>query len=194
MSIDPISSSGQNIDVKGLTPDALLVYIQTSLNDLDTDINGYLDKQNQIIAEKKVLHEVEAMLGTKPTNGEELLKLYRDAEAKLAELPPGDPARHAAHLALVNFVKDHNINGGYFRTDLGTVEHPESMELGAISDDQWKDLDQNLKNIGDDASSQGETNMIQLQSLMSRRQTAVQLTTNMMNKLDESYASVVKNI
>jgi len=36
--------------------------------------------------------------------------------------------------------------------------------------------------------------MIQLQSLMSRRQTAVQLTTNIMNKLDQSYDSIVKNI
>lgn len=188
-------SSAQQIDLDGLTPDALLIYVQTALGALDTDIQGYLDKQKQIVAEKKALHDIEALMGAKqPKNKEDLLEMYRNANAQISGLPPGDPVRNAAHKLLVDFVNAHRKGGGTFFTYTATISDLDGMKFQSISDDQWKELDENLKNIGADASSTGETNMIQLQSLMSRRQTAVQLTTNLMNKLDQSYDAVVRNI
>lgn len=194
MSIDPVTLGNHGVNVDALTPDALLVYIQSALGDLDADIQGYLDKQKQILAEKTALHDVEALLGTKPKSSDELLELYRKAEAEIRKLPEGDPVRSQAHALLVQFVQDHREHGGRFDTTNGVVTDPEHVKFKTVADDQWKKLDEDLKNIGEDTSSQGETNMIQLQSLMSRRQTAVQLTTNVMNKLDQSYESIVKNI
>lgn len=191
MSIDPVSVSGQGLNVDNLTPDALLIYIQSALGDLDADIQGYLDKQQLVLAEKTALHNVETLLGTKPGNLEDLQKLYRAAEAEIRKLPENDPVRTQAHALLAEFARSHH-HGGMFETTTGTF--PEGSTFIKIGDDEWKKLDEEMKNLGADASSEGETNMIQLQSLMSRRQTAVQLTTNVMNKLDQSYDSIVKNI
>ena len=48
--------------------------------------------------------------------------------------------------------------------------------------------------IVEDLKGNAELQMIQLQSLISARQTAVQLTTNMLSKVDQTLQSVVSNI
>ena len=55
-------------------------------------------------------------------------------------------------------------------------------------------LTTNLKNDAADLNSDSEMTMITLQSLMSQRQTAVQLTTNLVQSLGDQQNSIAKNI
>ena len=55
-------------------------------------------------------------------------------------------------------------------------------------------LTQNLKNDAANLNSDSEMTMINLQSLMSQRQTAVQLTTNLVQSLGDQQNSIAKNI
>ena len=55
---------------------------------------------------------------------------------------------------------------------------------------QQKRIDALVNDIGKNA----ELNMIQLQSILSQRQTAVQLTSNMMKALNDSESQIVHNI
>jgi len=48
--------------------------------------------------------------------------------------------------------------------------------------------------MAEDIKGGAEISMLQLQQLMAQRQTAVQLTTNMMSKLDQTQDSIVKNV
>ena len=51
-----------------------------------------------------------------------------------------------------------------------------------------------VQSMLDNVNGNAEINMIQLQQVMSQRQTAVQLTTSLLAKLDEGTKSVVGNI
>jgi hypothetical protein len=62
----------------------------------------------------------------------------------------------------------------------------------AMSDRQELDAGQLEQVLG--AGRDGELNMIHLQSIMSQRQAALQLTTNILTSLDRSTRSVINNL
>ena len=51
-----------------------------------------------------------------------------------------------------------------------------------------------LASIAGDIKDNAELEMMQLQDLVAKRQTAVQLVTNMMSKMDDTALSVAKNV
>jgi hypothetical protein len=53
---------------------------------------------------------------------------------------------------------------------------------------------QYLDGVGKDIDSSAQMDMIRLQSIMSARQTAIQLSTNLIASLSESTKSIVSNI
>jgi len=61
-------------------------------------------------------------------------------------------------------------------------------------DGEWKGTIDGLVKMAEDIKGGAEISMLQLQQLMAQRQTAVQLTTNMMSKLDQTQDSIVKNV
>ena len=61
-----------------------------------------------------------------------------------------------------------------------------------MSDRQELDAGQLEQVLG--AGRDGELNMIQLQSMMSQRQAALQLTTNILTSMDRTTSSIIKNL
>ena len=59
---------------------------------------------------------------------------------------------------------------------------------------EWKGTTDALSTISGDIKDNSELEMMQLQDLVSKRQTAVQLVTNMMSKMDDTALSVAKNV
>jgi hypothetical protein len=92
-------------------------------------------------------------------------------------LPPGDPIRGALQDKL-DWFNNHSGNGQqiYFTSE----------QMTAFAGD--------VRSMLDNVNGNAEINMIQLQQVMSQRQTAVQLTTSLLAKLDEGTKSVVGNI
>jgi hypothetical protein len=59
---------------------------------------------------------------------------------------------------------------------------------------EWTGTTDALNNIAGDIKDGAEIQMLQLQDLVAKRQTAVQLITNMMSKMDDSTLSIAKNV
>ncbi len=72
---------------------------------------------------------------------------------------------------------------------VGTLANP--PDAGS---EQWKGTTDALNNIASDIKDGAEIQMMQLQDLVSKRQTAVQLVTNMMSKMADTTLSVAKNV
>ena len=69
------------------------------------------------------------------------------------------------------------------------TKQEQNVVFGDLFNDSAK-----LKSISDELDAGSELNMIEVQSLMSQRQTAIQMTTNLMSKYDQGVQTVVNNL
>jgi hypothetical protein len=158
-----------------LSPDALLAYCRSQLDSLDSTIKGYLDQQRLNVQRKKALSEVENMMKKYPdvpSGREQWDHFDRTFQKAIEGLPAGDPVR-AQLQAKWNELNPRN---------------------GNFSKEEWGAHTGDISTILQEVTGNAEINMIHLQSIMSQRQTAVQLTTGMLAKYDEGIKSVIGNI
>ncbi len=179
--IDPTSPTNSTFDPlsdpNALTGDALLVYCRSQLNSYDSDINSFLNEQRLALARKKALGSIENTMKKftetlDATGQQECLTTWN---AAINSLPQGDPMRVQMEKEFAKF-------------------QAQTQTAGGFSKEQWAGYLGDVHSMIDDVSGSAEINMIQLQSIMSQRQTAVQLTTSMLAKFDEGVKSVVSNI
>ena len=167
-----------------LTGESLLAYCQTRMGDLDNEINLRMGEQKSALARRQAIQTAEQVFKKYGDNGPQTQEQWDDCENAIfaAEnaLPPGDPARATLEK---------------FRTDL---EHQYCKDIAPDphypKDGEWKGNIDGLTKMEDDIKGSAEIQMLQLQQLMAQRQTAVQLTTNMMSKMDQTADSIVKNV
>ena len=183
--ISPVQSSyDQGAEVQSLTGDALLMYCQARMGDLDSEINMRMGDQKAALDRRQAIQSAEVELKKYGDSGPQNQAQWDACETALkaaeAMLPPGDPG--AASIEK-------------FRVDL---EHQYCKDVAPDphypKDGEWKGTLDGLTKMEDDIKGGAEIEMLQLQQLMSQRQTAVQLTTNMMSKLDQTQDSIVKNV
>lgn len=167
----------------GLSPEGLMIYLQTRLTSLDDQINRTFEKQKKIEAIRKELNAIQRELDrlkTDPNNPGALLEAPNFEQAILTHLDAIreiDPS--LADALEVELNKEGNAlwvqDGKYFSSEIETGK---------------KTIDSTMKQL--EASAQLE--MIALQSMMSSRQTAVQLSTNLISALGETTRSIAANI
>ena len=162
-----------------LTPDALMTYLSTRLDGLDTQVNTIFNRQQHTQAIQKAITNLRTALGQMETNdngGATQKPVVVDAVVvALRELTDLDPNLGAA-------IRDQfNQQGFVFYDDHCTVE-------------EMKATTQYLDGVVKDIDSSAQLDMIRLQSIMSARQTAIQLSTNLVSALAESTKSIVANI
>jgi hypothetical protein len=177
--VDAISGAVLPFDAyayKGaLSPDALLAYCRSQLNSLDATIQGYLDQQRLNVQRKKALGDVENMMKkyANVPNGEQQWSDYnRTFGDAIRSLPPDDPV------------------GARLQAKWDEL----FARQGQFTKEEWQGHTGDIRSMLDEVSGNAEINMIHLQSIMSQRQTAVQLTTGMLAKYDEGIKSVIGNI
>jgi hypothetical protein len=166
-------------DPNGLTGESLLLYCQTQLNSYDDTISGFLNEQKLNLARKKGLSNLENTIKKYVNHADaascaDIIARFQDA---IQALPPGDVLRGALEDKLNWFCNHNNSEGVHSFT---------SEQMTAFAGD--------IRSMLDNVNGNAEINMIQLQQVMSQRQTAVQLTTSLLSKLDEGTKSVVSNI
>ena len=178
-SVDAINGAVISLDAYSyrgaLSADALLAYCRSQLNSLDATIQGYLDQQRLNIQRKKALSDVENMMKkyANVPNGEAQWKDYNQTFSDaIASLPPDDPVR----------------------AQLQAKWDELYPRQGQFTKEEWEGHTGDIRSMLDEVSGNAEINMIHLQSIMSQRQTAVQLTTGMLAKYDEGIKSVIANI
>jgi len=188
-----------------LTGEGLLMYCQSQLNDIDGQVKSYMAQQKQAILLKEVLGQLKNTLAKyqppKKENYPEILKAYQTAEVKLKELGQSDLA------AQVNAEKNKLFPNSEAPKDpekaMAWVAACESKGIEKVAlegnkmpgnKESWSGYVGEVDAMVSDINGNAELNMIQLQSLMSKRQTAVQLTTNMLAKHDQTIASILNNL
>jgi len=177
-SVDAINGAVVSFDAYSyrgaLSADALLAYCRSQLNSLDATIQGYLDQQRSNIQRKKALSDVENMMKkyANVPSGEQWDDYNRTFWNAIVSLPVDDPVR--AHLQ--------------------AKWDALSLREGQFTKEEWAGHTGDIRSMLDEVSGNAEINMIHLQSIMSQRQTAVQLTTGMLAKYDEGIKSVIGNI
>jgi hypothetical protein len=168
---------------EGLSPEGLMIYLQTRMTGLDDQIDRIFEKQKKIEAIRKELQAIQIELDrvtTDPNNPGALIHTPGFKEAVMTHINAIreiDPT--LANALEADLLKEGNAlwcnDDHYFSPEI---------ETGT------KTIDGIMKQL--EASAQLE--MITLQSLMSSRQTAVQLSTNLISALGETSRSIVANV
>lgn len=193
--VDAISRTSSSTDINysgAITPDALLLYCQSKLNDLDNQMQAQFQKQKQYRAGTAAVNDLISIFNEPANtakgidgrcigNGGVDPKTYEDridaAFARaLDSLPPG-PERTQIEEAQKKWKAGFHDRTGQGPDDGGWEFVFTAGECKALAD--------SLTNVSKSLSSSAELDMINLNSLMSQRQTAIQMCTGMVNSLGE---------
>jgi hypothetical protein len=201
-----------------ISPDALMAYCESRMNGIDTEIKKTFDQQQKTNQEQQILGDALQTIqafgdgtldpkslqqGTNPEQCKQMELAIESAIQKIKDIDPSSPAiarLEAMHDKLMGTgsgpFNDNTGPHGYYNPDYKS--HPpdggHTEEDGNISVEEMKGFIDDLNNINSGLSSNSELQMINLQSLMSQRQTAVELTTNLVQSLDETTGKIVGNV
>jgi len=173
-----------------LSPDALMTYLSTRLGGLDEQINGIFNRQ---LAQQKVQSAVNKI-------HEEVAKLNESAVG-VVDMPGHDPKDPGSSEIEINI--NRRIDElGQLDPKLAQTIRDELVKPGQIlwvQDGKYLGSEvvgtkSFLDGISKNLESGAQMDMIRLQSLMSSRQTAIQLSTNLVASLGESTKAIVTNI
>lgn len=199
----------------GLSPETLLLYCASQLNALDSEIQSRMAKQQSARDSQRGLNELKATLGTGEITGDKYAqkeKILAKMKEAYDKLPPGDPNRKTLDDLFNEFADTACTNDRHvFARSLSTYSGPDDPKLRELADtpdfdqkdqhmsnlvstDELKKLNTDIDGMINDISKGAELEMINLQSLVSQRQMAVQLATGMLNKLNETALGVVNNV
>lgn len=169
-----------------LTADGMLIYLQTRLTGIDDQINAAFEKQQQIEQIRKTLMKLQNATSNLSSDDSAALNEQQRAafEAAMSELEAIDPLLHQSlvdDLANAKLVDTHD--DGTFKAIYVNFDGHETQSLNQILGSRLKQLE-----------SSAQLEMIQLQSLMSARQTAIQLATNLVSAIGKGTETIVSNI
>jgi len=196
-----------------LSAESLMVYCQTRLGSLDDEIKGLMDEQRAAIRQKEVLTELRGALREAKDVGhmdgiaegvgiQQAIAAYNTA---IEQLPQGDPLRMQLVQERDKALFEADADPGLPSQSTGSAgedaaaSEADTVEFYAgsrkdLTSEDWDAVtdavDALIERVNDDA----EISMIQLQSLMSTRQTAISLTTNVLSKLQAAEKAIVDNI
>lgn len=160
-----------------LTPDALLIYCQSRLSGFDTQMQDEFKKQDAYNTATAALNDAQKALQSNPTGispeaGQAVLADYQKA---IDALPDGDEK------GKIQTLKDQ------FDSELKTDPPGATADQAKWYADQAGDYSKEL-------GSSAELDMMTLQSMMSQRQTAVQMCTNMLGALGDTTKGIAEKV
>jgi hypothetical protein len=165
-----------------LTPDALMTYSKSRLQNLDASIHEHFSRQQDLRNASSAIGALQQKLtdaatlkeGIKADDAQTRDEITAQFESALAALPEGHPKR-AEILQVYAFYKSTLVDA-------------------IVSTSELNSMAQNVGSVMKDLSSSAELDMISLQSLMTQRQTAIQLCTNLVAALGESTKLIAQRI
>jgi len=192
-----------------LTPDALLAYCQSRLEHIDTQVQARMQEQQNSINDQTLIEKIQGAFskyagGANDSNSVD--DLVNSIKGAISEIQKSDPQCSA--LPELNQLLSDVQSGVQKAVDpMATAikaaqngrtplnESPsDTVYKESLSGDQIKDYTTQLGQVTAGMNASDEINMINIQSLMSQRQTAIQLTTNMLQTLDDGDNKIVGNI
>lgn len=173
-----------------LTPDALMLFCSTRLGDLDSKMYGMFDKQERQRNESVSMQKLQQKL-SELGSGHAGYDLVLDGGDK-AEAADNDMlnAFDATLFSLEKNSPEWNAVNSAKQKWIGTMRGQDMKINSQECLDLAKDVGDAIKGLNDSS----QMDMIQLQSIMSQRQTAIQLTTNLVAALGETSKAIVGKI
>ena len=176
----------------GLAGECDLIYLQTRLGSLDDQISEIFTKQEATEALRSLLREMQETQepldaeagGTLDAGGVETLAKINGLLDQAGEIDPDLAKKLAADIADSSDIYTLSSDGkAQLTVNGGEYEAKDVAAAGKAIENALKDLE-----------SSAQLEMIQLQSLMSARQTAIQLATNMASAIGEGMRMIASNI
>jgi len=174
-----------------LTPEALLEFCKTKLEGLDAQVKSGFLKQQRRNRLSGALSDLVASLNSKADKASGGVAAV-DNNLKQTIVAQFDAAIRAAggDQGLVKRLQDEKAR---FEATAFPPEGQEHNDAG-VADWEMADFAEAVQNIQSDVNREGELEMIQLQSIMSQRQQALQMCTNMVQSLGQSAMGIAQNI
>jgi hypothetical protein len=159
-----------------LTPDAMLVYCQSRLTGINSQCREIMTRQDKNAKTQAALGDLLSALYSHQDG-------YENADIHQKMQGAYDRALDAVGRETPLGQKLSNDRDQWLRADDSIVNKEEMSSLINAT-----------KNHQSELNSDAEIDMIRLQSLMSQRQTAIQLTTNIIQSLNDQANKIVANI
>jgi hypothetical protein len=211
---EPGGSSEPDEVGSDLSPDALMAYCQTRLDSIDSQARTCFDDQNKNASETQQIDAVNDALRMFPagtTDADACKKLETLFQNAITSIQGTDPscAELPTLIKTYNTIVWSGTGGAAFNhssdpTDpdfIDVARYPVSppdpsskqgdAQLGAPEIQNYM---QTLSDCVDNINSKSQLEMVNLQSLMSQRQTAVTLTTNLVQSLGDQENKIADNI
>lgn len=203
-------ANGYQVEGGTISPDCVMTYCAAQLNFLDEGIQQRMAQQQKSRDVQAALSDLKAALNTKALGANDWStkqKIVEKFEAAFAKMAPNDPMRDRLNDQFHNFVStafcandggqaNHYNLGHITAENKGTFEwacnqnnSDNAADLGEI-----KTMSESLDGLLTDCGKGAELQMISLQSMVSQRQMAVQLTTQIIAKLHETKQAIVAQI
>jgi hypothetical protein len=206
MSINAINPTTPGINYENaLTPDALMAYCANRLRDLDEQMQQAFAGQQKFRVVSEALGEIQQTLqgassgkGLHADDGSGPYIIKCDYEKALANMPDG-PEKDKVQASYQEFMSHCS-----WQADPNNPQNPGGQKLvysgGPLAGESdgaaqaCRDAADHIGQINKDLSSSSELAMISLQSLMSQRQTAIQICTNLVSALGETSKAIAQKI
>jgi len=200
----PVITGGQ------ISPDSVMAYCASQLRSLDAGIQERMAKQQQSHDIAGALSGIRTSLALDHMAADgnmEKGRVVAAFEEAFAKLPPNDPMRGKLNDAFHEFVStayckgDGNLGNQYNLGHMTDAKHAEltaaATNNGAgndVSNGELKDLGLKIDALSNDLTKGAELEMINLQSMVSQRQMAIQLTTQIISKINDGQMSIVSQV
>ena len=166
-----------------LTPDVLMSYCQSKIRGIDEQVQkAFTGQQNR--------NQLSTALG-------ELAQTIGNYSAGIADGVDGDNPRaavRAAYAKALAKVGENTDVGKKLKAALDGFEATAGVQNNGLSTEEMKSQIDAVGRVQADVNREGELEMIQLQSLMSQRQQALQMCTNMVQSLGQSASAIAQNV
>ncbi len=173
-----------------LTPESMMVYIETRLSSLDDKMQDLMARQKEANQLREKLGAVKTALSHLSDDGGKLTREQAEALTQaLNELRALSPQIAAE-------VKSGNSYGKWMVFNGETKQwqpRPDAEDV-KVNKQQLAAMKAELDNMISNVESTAQLDMIELQSLMSGRNTAISLATNLISSLGKGMDSVASNI
>lgn len=176
-------------DYVPLTAEGILIFCQSRLREFDDAIAKKMDGQKSLLALQSSVSDIQSdlkRLNKSGADGDEAFKDQGTVDTLTVKL---DSAINSAKASGNN---DLAASLQSVREKLRAGDGPTGD--GKVLIGEIKDMNSILDNALSTTRSGAEVSMIELQSLISKRATTLQLTTGMMNSIDEAPKAIAGNI
>ena len=183
MSVTAVNGQTANIGLThtgGLTPDGLVLYLQSQLGDIDAKIDGFMAKQKLIQAQRKELNAIATVL-----SGVEV-PVEKDGKFVASNMDSAD--KETLQEAWGTLQSDLPLD----KKTMKLIDDAARTKFD--SPEELKKFQSAIDNAIKDLESSASLDMIQLQSCVSQRNTAISLATNLMSAVGKGEESIAGNI